>query len=291
MTAKPRYERVLIAGLGLLGGSLALALKKRRLAKTVLAWGRNPATLGEALAAGVVDEAHTSVDCACDVDLIVLCAPFTRFEGLLRDLAAVAPEGCLVTDVGSVKGAEVKRWHRAAGPLRFVASHPMAGGEKTGWRNASAELFEGAACLLTPLASTDRRALAEVGRLWTALGMRVSRVTPEEHDRLIARVSHVPHAAAFALAAALARGRGGRPADFTFAGKGWFDTSRVAASDPGLWADIFSHHPRRMELALKGLEAELRGLRGLLKAGKRPALEAWLARAAEFRRATERRRR
>jgi prephenate dehydrogenase len=285
MSPKPRYERVLIAGLGLLGGSLALALKKRRLARRVVAWGRNPSTLGEALRAGVVDEAHTSVDCACDADLIVLCAPFTRFEGLLRDLAAVAPEGCLATDVGSVKGAEVKRWHRAAGPLRFVASHPMAGGEKTGWRNASADLFEGAACLLTPLASTDRRALAEVEILWKALGMRVSRVSPEEHDRLIGRVSHVPHAAAFILAAAEARGRGLR--DFAFAGKGWFDTTRVAASDAALWADIFSHHPGRMERALKRLEAESARLRRLLKAGRRPALRAWLERAAEFRRATE----
>lgn len=288
MKTKPAFERVLIVGLGLLGGSLALALKKRRLARRVVAWGRRPSSLRPALRAGLVDEVHTTVDCARGADLIVLCAPFTRFEGQLRALAAVAPKGCLTTDVGSVKGAEVARWHRAAGPLRFVASHPMAGGEKTGWRNASADLFEGAACLLTPLAATDRRALTEVGRLWRALGMRVSRVSPEEHDRLIARVSHVPHAMAFALAAAQARGR--RIQDFAFAGKGWFDTSRVAASDAALWADIFLHHPRRMDPALKGLEAELRDLRRLLKAGRRTALETWLARASGFRRATEGRR-
>jgi prephenate dehydrogenase len=289
MSRKPRYERAVIVGLGLLGGSLALALKKRRLARRVVAWGRTPSSLASALRAGLVDEVHTDADCARGADLILLCAPFTRFEGQLRALAAVAPEGCLVTDVGSVKGAQVGRWHRAAGPLRFVASHPMAGGEKTGWRNASADLFQGAACLLTPLAATDRRAVLELGRLWRALGMRVSTVSPEEHDRLIGRVSHVPHAAAFVLAAAQARGR--RVQDFAFAGKGWFDTSRVAASDADLWTDIFLHHPRRMDQALRGLEAELKVLRGLLKSGRRAALSAWLARAADFRRATEGRRR
>lgn len=289
MSPKPRFKRVVIAGLGLLGGSLALALKKRRMAARVVAWGRDPAGLAGALRAGLVDEASTDAGCARGADLLLLCAPFNCFEGQLRALSLVAPKGCLATDVGSVKGAQVARWHRAAGPLRFVASHPMAGGEKPGWRNASADLFEGAACLLTPLAGTDRRALLAVGRFWGALGMDVARTSPAEHDRIVARVSHLPHAAAFALAAAAARL--GPESDFALAGKGWFDSSRVAASDAALWADIFLHHPRRMDASLRGLEAELKRLRGLLKAGRRPALVAWLGRAAEFRRSTEGRRR
>jgi prephenate dehydrogenase len=284
-----RYRRVVIAGLGLLGGSLALALKKRRLADRVVAWGRELSRLRPAVRAGLVDEVSVDVGCAQGADLVVLCAPFTRFEGQLRALARAAPPGCLVTDVGSVKGGQVARWHAAAGPLRFVASHPMAGGEKTGWRHADADLFEGAACLLTPLPATRRDAVLEAGRLWQALGMRVDLVTPEEHDRLISRVSHLPHAAAFALAAAQARL--GPAADFAWAGKGWFDTSRVASSDAALWRDIFLHHPRRMERSIRAVEAELARLRRLLAAGKPEKLEAWLAAAAEFRRATEGQRR
>jgi prephenate dehydrogenase len=289
MSPKPRFRRVVIAGLGLLGGSLALALKKRRMAARVVAWGRDAAGLQAALRAGLVDEVATDAACARGADLILLCAPFKCFEGQLRSLSLTAPKGCVVTDVGSVKGAQVARWQRAAGPLRFVASHPMAGGEKTGWRNAKADLFEGAPCLLTPLAGTDRGALRTVEGFWRGLGMEVARTSPAEHDRIVARVSHLPHAAAFALAAAAARL--GPDSDFVWAGKGWFDSSRVAASDAALWADIFLHHPRRMEGALRGLEAEVKRLRGLLKAGRRPALEAWLGRAADFRRATEGRRR
>jgi prephenate dehydrogenase len=287
--AEPRFKKALVVGIGLLGGSLALALKKRGLAGKVSAWGRDLGRMRPALRAGLVDEISVSPESARGADLIVLCSPFGSFEGQLKQLALHAPGGCLATDVGSVKGAEVERWHRAAGPLRFVASHPMAGGERSGWRHASADLFEGAACLLTPLARTDRSAVLAVGTLWQDLGMDVALVSPAEHDRLIARVSHLPHAAAFALAAA--QTHLGGTSDFAWAGKGWFDTSRVAGSDPGLWADIFLHHPRRMEASLKALETESKRLRGLLKSGRRKALLAWLERASNLRRASEEQRR
>jgi prephenate dehydrogenase len=281
----PRFKRVVIAGLGLLGGSLALALKRRRLARRVVAWGRNLGRLKPALKAGLVDEVSVEAACAAGADLIVLCTPYDRFEGQLKELARVAPRGCLVTDVGSVKGAEVARWHRAAGPLRFVASHPMAGGEHTGWRHAQAGLFEGAACLLTPLPRTDRGAVLAIGRLWQALGMDVALLSPLEHDRLVGRVSHLPHAVAFALAAAQAQL--GPAGDFAWAGKGWFDTTRVAGSDPDLWADIFLHHPRRLDAPLRAVETEIRRLRKLLAARRRPQVLAWLDKAARLRRATE----
>jgi len=261
---------VVIVGLGLLGSSLALAMKRRRLAKRVVALGRDLGRLRPALKAGVVDEASVLASCAAGADLIVLCGPFTQFERQLRALAVAAPEGCLVTDVGSVKGPSVARWHKAAGPLRFVASHPMA------------DLFEGAACLMTPLAVTRRDAVAQVGRLWQALGADVSLCSPAEHDRLVARVSHVPHAAAFALALAESAGR--RAGDFAYAGKGWRDTTRVAASDAQLWSDVFLHHPQALAQGLKGLEAASARLRRLLAAGKPAGLKAALERAAAFRR-------
>jgi prephenate dehydrogenase len=280
----PRFRRVVINGLGLLGGSLGLGLKKKKMAGTVVALGRDLGRLKPALKAGLVDEISVSPDCARGADLIVLCTPYHSFSAQLKALSETAPEGCLVTDVGSVKGAEVARWHRAAGSLRFVASHPMAGGEKSGWREANAGLFEGAACLITPLPVTDRRAVKDIGELWQSLGMQVELLSPEEHDRVIGRVSHLPHAVAFALAAAEARR--GRVGDYALAGKGWFDTSRVGGSDKDLWADIFLHHPKRMERSLKSVEDEIARLRRLLKSGKRPALARYLGGASEFQRAT-----
>lgn len=284
--SQPKFKRVVIVGLGLLGGSVALALRKRRMAKHIVALGRSLATLRAPKRAGLVDEISVDPRCAQGADLIVLASPFTQFERQLKALSHAAPPGCLCTDVGSVKGDAVSRWHWAAEPMDFVASHPMAGGERRGWQQARADLFEGAACLLTPLPITRRGAVVRVGRFWEALGMNVALTTPEDHDRIVARVSHLPHAAAFALVAATAGH--GPLSDMDFAGKGWADSSRIAASDDALWADIFLHHPKRLDAGLKDLAAEITRLRGLLKAGKAAPLRAWLRKAARFRRTSER---
>ena len=281
MNARPRFERVAIAGLGLLGGSLARALRRRGLARRLAAWGPDLADLRRARAAGVVDEVDNGARCAQGADLVLVCTPFTATEAVLKEAARWAPKGCLAADVGSVKGPLAGRWTRAAGPMRFVPCHPMAGGERKGWRNASAERFEGAACLMTPVAATHRRALAEMGALWRSLGARVAVMDPLTHDRLVARISHLPHATAAALSAA--QSRAGAVSDFSWAGAGWRDTSRVAGSDPELWADILLHQARPLERHLRGLEIELARLRRLLAAGSRPAVTAWLQRAAEFR--------
>ena len=283
MSVRPKYQKAVVVGLGLLGGSMALALKRRGLAKRVAALGRDLGRLRPALNAGLVDEISVKADCVSEADLILLCGPFQQFERQLRALAVAAPEGCLVTDVGSVKGPLVARWHRAAGPLSFVASHPMAGGEKTGWRHARPDLFEGAACLITPLAKTRRDAVLAVGKLWQALGAEVSLTSPQDNDRLIGRVSHLPHAAAFALASSEAAD--GRIVDFAWAGKGWRDTTRVAASDAALWADIFLHHPRALQRGLRSLERESARLRALLEAGRPGPLRSFLRKAAKFRQA------
>ncbi len=278
-----RYRKAVIVGLGLLGGSLALALKKKRLARQVVALGRRPEDLKAAKRAGLVDAWSVDEGVVQDADLIVLCGPFRVFEAQLRRLSALAPLGCLCTEVGSVKGPAVSRWHWAAEPMDFVASHPMAGGEKTGWRNAKADLFEGAPVILTPLKVTRRDAVLRIGRLWEALGADVSLTTPEDHDRLVGRVSHLPHAVAFALCSALAAE--GRLTDFYFAGKGFWDTSRVAASDPGLWSDIFKANRASVSQGLRRTARELLALAKAVDKGGPAALQKRLAKAAEFRRA------
>jgi prephenate dehydrogenase len=277
-----KFERAVIVGLGLLGGSLALALKKNRLAKRIVAIGRRPADLREALKAGLVDEVSVDMTAAKGADLIVLCGPFRLFEKQLKELSQVAPLGCLCTEVGSIKGAAVERWHWAAEPLDFVASHPMAGGEKTGWRHAQAGLFEGAPVILTPLKVTRREAVLRIGRLWESLGADVSLTTPQDHDRLAGRISHLPHAVAFALCSVLAKQ--GRLVDFMFAGKGFWDSTRVGASDAGLWTDIFKGNPG----VAKDLRAVAKELNGMAKAiaSEPPArLKKRLEQAGDFRRA------
>lgn len=276
------FKKVVIVGLGLLGGSLALALKKKRLANSVWGLGRDAKRLLKAQRLGLVDAVATDVGAAHGADLIVLCTPFSRFEKDLQMLSQAAPEGCLVTDVGSVKGAAVARWERAAGNLKFVASHPMAGGELGGFEHAWAGLFEGAAVLLTPTRLSAPSAVARVASLWKAVGARVSKTTPAAHDALVGRLSHLPHAAAFALMAQIARRS--RTKDFAFAGKGFLDSTRIAGSDPALWADIFLHHPRFLRQELKGLRIHIAALEALLKPGRAKALQAWLARISTARR-------
>jgi prephenate dehydrogenase len=280
----PKFKHAVVVGLGLLGGSVALALKKRRIAKRVTAIGRRPADLRAAKAAKLIDAWSVDMEAAKDADLIILCGPFRLFEAQLKALSRVAPLGCLCTEVGSVKGAAVSRWHWAAEPMDFVASHPMAGGEKTGWRHAKADLFEGSSVILTPLKVTRRDAVLRVGRLWEALGADVSLTTPGEHDRLVGRVSHLPHAVAFALCSALAKQ--GRGTDFLFAGKGFWDTTRVGASDPALWADIFAANPG-IAAELRATAKELQALAKAMQSRSSAGLKARLAKGASFRQTLE----
>jgi prephenate dehydrogenase len=283
--SRPHFKRAVILGVGLLGGSLGLALRKKKLASQVIGWGREPQRLRKALKAGVIQEAHTDLGLAvAEADLIILCTPFDRFDSLLQDLALLAPKGCLVTDVGSVKGA-VPRWQRLAKPLKFVGSHPMAGGEKTGFEHAKADLFQGAACFVTPCAGVDRAALGKVAALWKALGSWVLSLSPLAHDRQVAKVSHLPHAMAFALCAQLASE--GSRSDFEVAGNGFWDSSRVGASDPRLWTAIFEANRPNMVRLIKGLEKQLAGLRQDLQKKNAKAVHARLRKAAAFRRSVD----
>jgi prephenate dehydrogenase len=263
--SRPRFKKAVILGVGLLGGSIALALRKKRLASQVWGFGKNPERLRAALKRGVLTHAAATLPEACaGADLIILCTPFTLFESLLKKVALLAPASCLVTDVGSVKGAWVGRWQRAAMPLRFIASHPMAGSENSGWEHARADLFEGAPCILCPIATSSKPALAKISSLWAALGCRIQRRSPAEHDRLIGRFSHLTHALAFSLFKTA--GRGLKKSDYALAGPSFWQNTRVAGSDPGLWADIFEYNRVVLKAEISAATAELKRL-GALKGG------------------------
>lgn len=277
------FKKAVILGVGLLGGSLGQALKQRKLASTVWGWGRDPKKLALARRLGALDRGTTSLAEACaGADLIVLATPITAFRGLLKEVSGLAPSSCLVTDVGSVKGSLVADWEKDSWPLTFVPSHPMAGSEKTGVAAARPSLFEGSVCITTPTPRTPRPALLRIEKLWKDVGATVVRLGAAEHDRKIGALSHLPHAAAFALVRAAARDIRGK--DWGLAGNGFRDCTRVAASDAGLWADILLANRRSLSAAMKAYRGELESIERFLKSNDRGRLTAYLEKAARLRR-------
>jgi prephenate dehydrogenase len=258
-------RRLAIVGVGLIGGSVGLAA--RRAGWDVV--GFDPASTPAALARGAIDRTASDAAAAVvDADLVVLAVPVGSAVGVLR---AVAGCGAVVTDVCSTKRSIV----RAAGEagMRFVGSHPMAGGERGGVGQARAELLDGALCLVTPTPATDPAALDVVEAFWRSLGMRTRRLDPDEHDRLVADVSHVPHAAAAAVA------RQPDPAAVPLAAGGWRDVTRVAGGDPDLWRDILLDNRDHVRAGLVRLRADLDLLLDCLDAGDGDAVRQWLAEA------------
>jgi len=196
-------RRLAIVGVGLLGGSAAKAARAEGLAREIVGIGRDAGRLGPPLREGVLDRATTELeDGVRDADFVLLAAPVLASEGLLARVWRAAPEGAVVTDVGSTKRGIVRAAERLAAERRAVAfcgSHPMAGSERSGYGVARADLFRGATVIVTPTDRTEPRAVKAVSELWEALGARVRALDPESHDRVVAAISHLPHAVAYAL--------------------------------------------------------------------------------------------
>jgi prephenate dehydrogenase len=271
-------QTLAIVGVGLLGGSVAKAARAAALARTLVGVGRDAARLERALADGGLDRATTDLEAGVrGADFVLLAAPVLAIEALLERVWRAAPDGATLTDVGSTKAGIVRRAEAlAAGrPLAFVGSHPMAGSEKSGYGVARADLFEGATVLVTPTDRTEPRALKAVTGFWEALGARVSALDPEAHDRAVAVISHLPHAVADALMGAVARFA---PEALEFAARGFKDTTRIAAADPDMWADIFLANRTALGASLGAFRQALAELEGAIAGGSREELRALLAR-------------
>jgi prephenate dehydrogenase len=234
------------------------------------------------LEVGAIDDGYDDPAAAVrGADLVVLCTPVGMLCNLLDRIAPALMAGAIVTDVGSTKRTIVAHGGKiltpASGSARFVGSHPMAGSEKRGVQYAQADLFRDALCITTPDESTDPDALAQVESFWRLLGMRTRRLSPETHDRLIADISHLPHAVAAALV--------GMQADEALAlcGRGFLDATRIAAGDGGLWRDIFLDNRDNLRASVRRLQAALDGLLDRLEAGDADGVSRWLDEAAERR--------
>lgn len=268
-------------GVGLLGGSLGLALKRRGLADEVQGFVRRSSSVAECLALGVVDRCSRNLaEAVADADLVVLCSPVGQMATLFREMSRHLAPDCVVTDVGSVKSAPVAEIEPLAGAagVRFVGSHPMAGAEKSGPAHARADLFDGAVCALTPTTASDPAAVDLIRRMWEAVGARVLPMNPVLHDDLVARSSHLPHVVAAGLANYVLSPAHPREQAELCAG-GFRDTTRVASGSPELWRDIALANRRHLSRVLGVFIEDLSEFRLALDAGDATAVEEFFRQA------------
>jgi prephenate dehydrogenase len=254
------FETVAIVGVGLLGGSLGLALRERQRARRVIAVARRLETVQRALELGAADEGCTDLrESVQAADLVVLCTPVLTMPALVERFAGSLKPGAVVTDVGSTKAVLCRELPRRLRPeTPFVGGHPMAGSERTGVEAARADLFVDATYLLTPAAETPPEAVDRLERWVRELGARPVRLDPEGHDRAVAGISHLPHVVAAALVSAVASGAGAdRERLRQLIAGGFKSTTRIAASSPEMWRDICLTNREALLETLSQFEAEL----------------------------------
>ena len=255
-----------------------MALQGRR---PVTVWGRNPGALKEILDRGLADRTETDPSVAVrDASLVVLCTPVGSMEEITRTFAGTLDPGCLVTDAGSVKGALVARLGAILGK-RYVGAHPMAGGERSGIGASRPDLFRGAPCIVTPDEEHEPAALAAVEDFWTSLGCRITRMSPWQHDRVVARISHLPHALAFSLMNLVLDTL--PPGSQELAGGSFRDATRVASSNPSLWTGIFEENRTEVAASLREMAKLLTSLAAALGRDDRDSILDFLTRAKEHR--------
>ena len=277
------FKDVAIIGLGLIGGSIASALKQQ--GSYVTAFDITPQNLDDGVRQGVIDEAADSVESACgNASLVILAVPVLQMPALFKQLVKLDDiQSKVITDVGSVKGQMLESL-LVDGPLlaNFVPGHPIAGSEKHGVLNSDPTLFAQHKVILTPHAETDTVAINAVASMWRSLGAEVSEMSPTKHDLILAQTSHLPHLLAYALIDSLSD-RGDSLEIFDYAAGGLRDFSRIAASDPTMWRDIFSSNKEALIDVLDRYVAELAELRRMIETDDQKSVYRVLDRAKSAR--------
>jgi len=276
------FSHISILGAGLLGGSLAMALANTAAPPVTRLWARRKESVTEALGMGIPMVTSDLAEALQDARLVVLAVPVGAMPQLVAAaLEAGIPEGCLVTDVGSVKGPPHKMLSPLLSPrgISFIGSHPMAGSERNGLAAATAGMFEGAACLLTNDNHAPTSLTVALDHFWKSVGCHTTWMPAAIHDELVARISHLPHA----LAASGARVCLRDPSEGRFGGGGLRDTTRVAAGSPSMWAEILVENREALTGPLRETIADLSALLAILDAGDQEKACQWLAEAKYLR--------
>ncbi|HEX9802868.1 MAG TPA: prephenate dehydrogenase/arogenate dehydrogenase family protein [Gammaproteobacteria bacterium] len=278
-------KRLCIIGVGLIGGSLARALKAAGACGEVVGYGRNPEALRRALELGVIDRAESDIAAAArGADVIVLGVPVGAMEAVLGELKPHLEPQTILTDVGSTKGSVVEAAKRVFGtlPPRFVPGHPIAGTEQSGVEASFAELYRQRRVILTPDAATDREALETIRRMWQQTGAEVIEMPVAHHDEVLAATSHLPHLLAFTLVDTLARLEE-HDDIFRFAAGGFRDFTRIASSNPQMWHDICLNNRDALLKMLQRFSTELGTLARAIEGGDSEAILATFQRAKSAR--------
>lgn len=281
------FNKIVIFGVGLIGGSFAKALREAGAVKQIVGVGRSHASLERAQQLGLIDTIGDSLeDAVRDADLILLAAPVAQTETILSSIQPFLSSQTVITDAGSIKGEVIAAAERALGDriVQFVPGHPIAGRETTGPEAAIADLYVGRKVVLTPLAQNKQSDVARVTQAWETCGAHVHVLTAAEHDAVFAAVSHLPHLLAFALVDAFAS-QSNADLLFRYAASGFRDFTRIAASSPEMWRDIALANREAVIDELDKYMAQLTAMRAHLQAGDGGALQATFANAQRARRA------
>jgi prephenate dehydrogenase len=282
----PLFKKMVIAGVGLIGASLALAARERGLVDAIVGYGRSEENLRFALDKGIIDSYfHKPEEIPPGTDFLLLGTPVAAIVPLTKQFLPFMRPGCIVSDVGSVK-AEIVRDMEKLLPrtMPFVGAHPIAGGEQWGAEPARADLFIGQRCILTPTKKTDPAALENVGTLWKRVGAKVETIDADVHDKILGLVSHLPHVLVYGLVNLMNHARVDSTEVIEYCGGGFKDFTRIASSRPELWRDICLLNREAVSAGLADYIKELEKLKRLIDEGKGAEIEREFALANEARR-------
>jgi prephenate dehydrogenase len=278
-------ERLAIVGVGLIGGSLARALREAGAVRTVVGVGRSRANLEDALSLGICDEiTQDAVEGVRGADMVFISVPVCSIPSVVREIAPALAPGCIVTDGGSVKTAIVRECESfMPSGCHFVGGHPIAGTEHAGAAASFATLYRGKRCILTPTGRTDPAALELVAQLWRLTGADVCFMEPGHHDRIFAEISHLPHAVAYALVHAVGTADVEGENVLSYTAGGFRDFTRIASSDPIMWRDIALMNREALLKSIDGFSASLAELRKRIDRGDGAGLSEFFTIAKQFR--------
>lgn len=276
------FPKITILGVGLIGASFALAMKKRRLCGHITGFGRREERLMRAKELGMIDSFDLDASRATmGSDFVLFSLPVGLFPGIASKIKGSLKEGALVSDAGSIKGSLVHEMEKALpNKTPFVGAHPIAGSEQSGIDAASADLFEKRRCVITPTDKTERTALDTLTELWHSLGADVVLMTPQEHDRVFGAVSHLPHIIAYELMNSTDELN---HSYLAYAGQGFLDTTRIAASSPEIWRDICIGNKEHLIQCLDAFMAKLEKVKGYLINSDAESLEKEFGQAKKLR--------
>ena len=274
------FKQITILGIGLIGASLALSCRQRKLAGTLVGFGRNAANLKKAQERGIIDSGSTDLKTAVTgSDLIVLCTPVGVLVERVREMIPFLQDGCIITDAGSVKGPLVEEIDALVPKtIHYVGAHPIAGGEQSGLEAAREDLLTGAKCIITPTANTQAEALERVTEFWAEMGMQTMTMDAHEHDTVFGALSHLPHVVAYALMNTVANVKTASHGDIlSMSGGGLKDITRIASSDPVMWRDICLKNKLPVVTLINQFQSALENIKTLIEQDQAEALQETFA--------------